>query len=110
MISVVTLVCMTFLLPEWQRYLQAVVQQLLQQYAASGVAYLTLAKLKQAPSSLLNPGPSPSLAGDLQIVEDMSSQGQAQIFFTLKPGRAQQLVQFNASKGQYEMLPQPRQA
>lgn len=79
----------------------------MQQYTATGVAFLSLAKLKQAPASLRNPGPHASLAGDLQIVEDISSQGQAQIYFTLKPGRGQQLVQFNAAAGQYEMLQQP---
>ena len=36
-------------------------------------------KLKRIPDSLRNPGPNPSLAGDLQIMEDMSAQGQAQI-------------------------------
>ena len=88
--------------------MQAVVQQLMQQYAASGNAYLNLAKLKQPPSSLRNPGPNPSLAGDLQIVEDISSQGQSQVYFTLKPGRTQQLVHYNAAMSQYEMLQQPR--
>lgn len=87
--------------------MQAVVQQLMQQYALCGTAYLNLAKLKQPPSSLQNPGPSPSLAGDLQIVEDISAQGLAQIYFTLKLGRTQQLVQYNAAMGQYEMLQQP---
>ena len=87
---------------------QAVVQQLMQQYAATGTAFLNLAKLKQPPSSLLNPGPTPSLAGDLQTVEDISNQGQAQVYFTLKPGRLQQLVQYNRGMGQYEMLQQPR--
>ena len=87
--------------------MQAVAQQLMQQYALSGTAFLNLAKLKQPPSSLQNPGPSPSLAGDLQIVEGISSQGLAQIYFTLKPGRTQQLVQYNAAVGQYEMLQQP---
>lgn len=74
--------------------MQAIAQQLMQQYALSGTAFLNLAKLKQPPSSLQNPGPSPSLAGDLQIVEDISAQGLAQIYFTLKPGRTQQLVQY----------------
>lgn len=87
--------------------MQAVVQQLMQQYAATGCAYLNLAKLKQPPSSLRSPGPNPSLVGDLQIVEDISAQGQAQIYFTLKPGHTQQLVQYNAAMGQYEMLQQP---
>jgi len=79
----------------------------MQQYAATGSAYLNLATLKQPPSSLHSPGPNPSLAGDLQIVEDISTQGQAQIYFTLKPDRTQQLVQYNAAMGQYERLRQP---
>lgn len=79
----------------------------MQQYAATGTAYLNLAKLKRVPDSLRDPGPSPSLAGDLQIVEDMSAQGQAQIYFTLKPGRSQQLMHFDAARGQYSMLQQP---
>ena len=87
--------------------LQAVVQQLMQQYNATGSAYLNLAKLKQPPSSLQSPGPTPSLVGDLQVVEDISAQGQSQIYFTLKPDRAQQLVQYNAALGQYEVLQQP---
>ena len=87
--------------------MQDMVQQLMQQYTATGIAFLNLAKLKQPPTSLLDPGPRASLAGDLQIVEDISSQGQVQIYFTLKPGRGQQLVQFNAAVGQYEMLQQP---
>ena len=87
--------------------MQAALQQLMQQYATTGTAFLDLAKLKQPPSSLLNPGPTPSLAGDLQTVEDISNYGQAQIYFTLKPGRSQQLVQYNSGTGQYEMLQQP---
>ena len=87
--------------------MQAIVQQVMQQYALSGTAYLNLAKLKQPPISLHNPGPRPSLAGDLQVVEDISAQGLAQIYFTLKPGRMQQVVQYNAAVGQYEMLQQP---
>lgn len=90
-----------------QYLVQAVVQQLMQQYAMTGTAFLNLGKLKRVPDSLRNPGPNPSLAGDLQIVEDTSAQGRAQIYFTLKPGRIQQLVQFNAASGQYQMLLQP---
>lgn len=87
--------------------MQAVVRHLMQQYAVAGTAYLNLAKLKRVPDSLRNPGPNPSLAGDLQTVEDMSAQGQAQIYFTLKPGRAQQLMHFDAARGKYERLQQP---
>lgn len=87
--------------------MQAVVQQLMQQYATTGIAFLNLGKLKRVPDSLRKPGPNPSLAGDLQIVEDISAQGRAQIYFTLKPGRVQQLMQFDAASGQYEMLLQP---
>ena len=87
--------------------MQAVIQHLMQQYATAGTAFLNLAKLKRVPDSLRNPGPDPSLAGDLQLVADTSAQGQAQIYFTLKPGRMQQLMQFNAARGQYEMLLQP---
>lgn len=87
--------------------MQAVVQHLMQQYAVTGTAFLNLAKLKRVPDSLRNPGSIPSLAGDLQIVEDMSAQGQAQIYFTLKPGRSQQLIHFDAAQGKYERLSQP---
>ena len=86
---------------------QALLQHLMQQYAATGTAFLNLAKLKRVPDSLRNPGPNPSLAGDLQIVEDISAQGHAQIYFTLKPGRMQQLRQFDAASGRYELLTQP---
>ena len=79
----------------------------MQQYAMAGTAFLNLGKLKQPASSLRNPGPNPSLAGDLQIVEDINAQGQPQIYFTLKPGRAQQLVHYNAAIRQYEMLQPP---
>ena len=44
----------------------AVVQQLMQQYATTGIAFLNLGKLKRVPGSLRNPGPNPSVAGDLQ--------------------------------------------
>ena len=87
--------------------MQAAVQQLMQQYTASGIAYLNLGKLKQPPSSLLRPGPSPSLAGDIQLVEDMTNQGRTQVYFTLKPDRLLQRVQHNPASGQYEMLQQP---
>ena len=86
--------------------MQAAAQQLVQQYAVTGTAYLNLGKLKQPPSSLLSPGPTPSLAGDLQIVEDMTNQGQTQVYFTLKPDRLMQRVQYNPAVGQYEMLQQ----
>lgn len=87
--------------------MQAVVQHLMQQYGMAGTAFLNLGKLKRVPDSLRNPGPNPSLAGDLQVVEDIPAQGQAQIYFTLKPGRRQQLMQFDAALGQYKMLLQP---
>ena len=86
--------------------MQAAVQQLVQQYAATGTAFLNLGKLKQPPSSLLHPGPTPSLAGDIQVVEDMTNQGQMQVYFTLKPDRLMQRVHFNGATGQYEMLQQ----
>lgn len=86
--------------------LQAAAQQLVQQYAATGIAFLNLGKLKQPPSSLLNPGPTPSLAGDIQMVEDMTNQGRWQVYFTLKPDRLMQRVQYNVAMGQYEILQQ----
>ena len=74
----------------------------------TGTAFLNLGKLKRVPDSLRNPGPNPSLAGDLQIVEDkLQVQGRAQVYFTLKPGRMQQLMQFDAASGRYEMMLQP---
>ena len=86
--------------------MQAAVQQLVQQYAATGTAFLNLGKLKQPPSSLSNPGPTPSPAGDIQIVEDITNQGPLQVYFTLKPDRLMQRVHFNAALGQYELLQQ----
>ena len=79
----------------------------MQRYEQTGTAYLNISLLRQMPSQLLNPGPAPSVAGDLQLVEDVSNEGQLQLYFQLQQGRTLQVVQYDDSMQAYSILEDP---
>ena len=87
--------------------LQTVLERLMQRYEETGTAYLNISLLRQMPSQLLNPGPAPSVAGDLQLVEDVSNEGQLQLYFQLPRGRTLQVVQYDQSMQAYLILEDP---
>ncbi len=79
----------------------------MQRYEQTGTAYLNISLLRQMPSQLLNPGPAPSVAGDLQLMEDGSNQGQLQLYFQLQQGRTLQVVQYDDSMQAYAIIEDP---
>ena len=87
--------------------LQTVLDHLMQRYEETGTAYLNISLLRQMPSQLLNPGPAPSVAGDLQLVEDLNNEGQLQLYFQLPPGRTLQVVQYDDSMQAYSIVEDP---
>ena len=87
--------------------LQTVLDHLMQRYEETGTAYLNISLLRQMPSQLLNPGPAPSVAGDLQLVEDINNEGQLQLYFQLPQGRTLQVVQYDDSMQAYSIVEDP---
>lgn len=101
-------------------FVQAAVQQLLQDFIETGVAYMSVGRMsRQLGSVLSDPGPSPCLAGVIRLSRGGGPEGSlrdkygdltgpTQILFSVPASRCTQLLCFDSADGSYQPLPVPR--